>query len=229
MGLNVAVFVPEGIVLAADSMAFIRSEDEGYVSSSERIFSCIDRFVISFVGNGYVGDMPYGYIVNNLLSTGIDRNISTAEFAKKTNSFISHLKVEESLSVYVAGIDIIDNKVIPYLYLLDKGNVIRLNATSEECDAHLFYNYHAVGQSLWINKLFLPTTFEDTHRQVTEEFAGANIDFRRFSLDQARSFAAFLVDTSAKMEVYTQMRPTINQCLSIAILKPFKVPELIKQ
>lgn len=111
MGLNVAVFVPEGIVLAADSMAFIRTEDEGYVSSSERIFSCIDRFVISFVGNGYVGDMPYGYIVNNLLSTGIDRNISTAEFAKKTNSFISQLKVEESLSVYVAGIDIIDNNL----------------------------------------------------------------------------------------------------------------------
>lgn len=228
MGLNVAVFVPEGIVLAADSMAFIRTEDEGYVSSSERIFSCLDRFVISFVGNGYVGDMPYGYIVNNLLSTGIDCNISTAEFAKKTNSFIFQLDVEESLSIYVAGIDIIANKVIPYLYLLDKGNVIRLNATTEECDAQLFYNYHAVGQSLWINKLFLPTTFEDTHWQVTEDFAGAKIDFRRFSLDQARSFAAFLVDTSAKMEVYTQMRPTINQCLSIAILKPFKVPELIK-
>ena len=228
MGLNVAVFVPEGIVLAADSMAFVRTEDEGYFTSSERIFSCLDRFVISFIGNGYIGDMPYGYIVNNLLSIGLDSNISTAEFAKKTNSFISQFEVEESLSIYVAGIDIIANKVIPYLYLLDKGNVIRLNAITEECDAHLFYNYHAVGQSLWINKLFLPTTFEDTNRQVTEEFVGANIDFRRFSLDQARSFAAFLVDISAKMEVYTQMRPTINQCLSIAILKPFKVPEIIK-
>ena len=76
----------------------------------------------------------------------------------------------------------------------------------------------------------LPVAFLHTHeiKQSWEEFVGANIDFRRFSLDQARSFAAFLVDTSAKMEVYTQMRPTINQCLSIAILKPFKVPELIK-
>ena len=226
MGLNVAVFVPEGIVIASDSMAFVRSEDEGFISSSERTFACMNRFVVSFVGSGYVNDMPYGYVLNSFLANEVDKDISTFGFADKLKDFVSQFKTEEPLCIYVAGIEIIENKIVPFLYLIDKGQIVRLNAPIEQDSSQLFYNYHAIGQSLWINKLFLPTKFDNSHKQTSENFAGANIDFRRFSIEQAKSFALFLIETSANMEKISQLRPTINETITLATILPFASPQI---
>lgn len=229
MGLNVAVFVPEGIVIASDSMAFVRSEDEGFISSSERTFTCMNRFAVSFIGNGYVNDMPYGYILNSFLASYVDEDISTIGFTDKLKEFVSQFKTEEPLCIYVAGIDLIENKVVPFLYLIDKGETVRLNAPTEQDSSQLFYNYHSIGQSLWINKLFLPTKFDDSNKETSEEFAGANIDFRRFSIEQAKSFALFLIETSANMEKISQMRPTINETITLATVLPFTSPQIINK
>lgn len=54
MGLNIAVFVPEGIVLSSDSLAFLRQNDEGFEASSKRTFTVWNRFLVSFVGGGFI-------------------------------------------------------------------------------------------------------------------------------------------------------------------------------
>ena len=85
MGLAVAVFVPEGIVLASDGLAEIRNseKDKGFLHKrQETIFSYKDRFLICVHGGGYIKNRPYSYFIRQVFATllSVDFN-STEDFA----------------------------------------------------------------------------------------------------------------------------------------------------
>ena len=70
MSLNIAVFVPEGITIVSDTLAFLKTNgDDGFPSSAQRTFCIDNRYILSFTGCNYINGMPYGYYVNSFLST----------------------------------------------------------------------------------------------------------------------------------------------------------------
>lgn len=72
--------------------------------------------------------------------------------------------------------------------MIDCDNVIKLNESNEKNEV---YNYHMIGRGLWINKLVLPTTFEDQQSEVNELFEAAKIDFSKYSLEDAENLLNF--------------------------------------
>lgn len=218
MGLNIAVFVPEGIVVASDSLAFLRQDDEGFEASSKRTFAIWNRFLVSFVGGGFINGKPYGYYIQEVESKRKSIQVDCVkDFVVYLLKFFKHLlhEDEEPLTIYVAGSSIEDSSLRHELYLIDHDNIIKLNAPNGEEEV---YNYHLIGRGFWINKLVLPTTFEDKRLGVNELFEAAKIDFSKYSLYDAEKFAHFLIRTTAEMDEFIQTRATVNLNITTGIV-----------
>lgn len=223
MSLNIAVFVPEGITIASDTLSFIKNNgDDGYYSVVQRTFCIESRYILSFTGSGYINGLPYGYYINIFLSASRTNSIHcTHEFADLFRQFISrYLTAKEHETVYLAGYDEVCDNREPCLLLLDRGQITRLNY--DEQQTQILYNYHAVGNSLWINKLILPTLFKDTVRRQEETFQAASIDFSKYSLATAIDFAHFLLDLTRKMDKMAQISPSVNEFYNTARLTPWE-------
>lgn len=218
MGLNIAVFVPEGIVLSSDSLAFLRQDDEGFEASSQRTFAVWDRFLVSFVGGGFINGKPYGYYIQEIESKRMSVQIGCVKdfviyISKSFNNF--HNEAEEPLTIYIAGSSIEESRLCHELYLIDRDNILKLNAPNGKDEV---YNYHLIGKGLWINKLVLPTTFKDKQTEVNETFEAAKIDFSKYSLYDAEKFAHFLIRTTVEMDRFIQTRATVNLNVTTGIV-----------
>lgn len=210
MGLNIAVFVPEGIVLSSDSLAFLRQDDEGFEALSKRTFAVWNRFLVSFVGGGFINGKPYGYYVQEIECKRMSIRIECVkDFVNYLIKYFNllHNKNEEPLTIYIAGSSIKESGICHELYLIDRDNVVILNKSNGKDEV---YNYHMIGKGLWINKLILPTAFKDKQSGVNEVFEAAKIDFSKYSLDDAEMFANFLIRTTVEMDRFTQTRATVD-------------------
>lgn len=194
--------------------------DDGYFSVVQRTFCIENRYILSFASDGYIKGLPCGYYINNFLSVYHSTTIrSTYQFVSLFQQFINQYLDGEHIVAYFAGYD--DNGVnrVPYLFLLDRGRITRLNY--DEQNVQILYNYHAVGNSLWINKLILPTLFMDNAQGQEESFQAAAIDFSKYSLSIAVKFAHFLLDLTGKMDTLAQITPTVNKYYTTARLTPW--------
>lgn len=218
MGLNIAVFVPEGIVLSSDSLAFLRQDDEGFEASSQRTFAIWNKFLVSFVGGGFINGKPYGYYIQEIESKRMSIQIDyVKDFVDYLSKFFKHFQNEneEPLTVYIAGSSIENSRLHHELYLIEHDNIIKLNEPNGKEEV---YNYHMIGRGFWINKLVLPTTFEDKQSEVNEAFEAAKIDFSKYSLYDAEKFAHFLIRTTAEMDEFIQTRATVNLNITTGIV-----------
>lgn len=219
MYLNVAVFVPEGIVLSSDTLAFVRNGDDGYFSESQRTFCLWNRYILSFVGNGYIGGLPYGYYINDFMFKNRQVTFqSVIDFLRCFFEYIKDYPIDKNEAIYCAGYDDNGIDLIPSLLLLERENIIRLNY--DESNSQVLYNYHIVGNNLWINKLFLPTIFKDNVIGQEEEFQAASIDFSKYSIPAAVDFAHFLFSLTEQMDAIIQLRTTVNRKITTALITP---------
>ena len=218
MGLNIAVFVPEGIVLTSDSLAFLRQEDEGFMASSKRTFTVWGRFLISFVGNGFISGKPYGCFVQEIENRLINlEKSSVEEFGNQINNYLKQYqkKDEEPIIVYVAGSSVTDLGLYNELFLIEQDKISKLNQPNGQEEV---YNYHLIGRGLWSNKLLLPTTFEDNHSDTKELFEAARIDFSKYSLEEAVNFSQFLIRTTADMDKFIQKRASVDLKITTCVV-----------
>ena len=67
MGLSIAVFVPEGIIIGCDNQAEVNNADDGYIQSKQtKIFSFADKYLINVIGTGFLKGLPYAYHVEKI-------------------------------------------------------------------------------------------------------------------------------------------------------------------
>lgn len=226
MGLNIAVFVPEGIVLSSDSLAFLRQEDDGFTASSKRTFSIWGRFLISFVGNGFINGKPYGCFVQEIENRlSCQQKGSVQEFANQINNYFQQFQKvnEEQVTVYVAGSTVTESGLRNELYLIEHDKISKLNQSDGQEEV---YNYHLIGRGLWSNKLILPTIFDDEHADTKELFEAARIDFSKYSLEDAKNFAHFLIRATADMDKFTQTRTSVDLNITTCIVTSMGTKEV---
>lgn len=223
MGLAVAVFVPEGIVLASDGLAEIRNseKDKGFLHKrQETIFSYKDRFLICVHGGGYIKNRPYSYFIRQVFATllSVDFN-STEDFAMLfKDTFYRLVGNEKNVSFYIAGMDMNESLCpSPSLFLLDKNVVSLIN---RGLNNDIVYNYHSIGRCLWINKMLLHTSCEIDKGQKVE-FESVDIDFSKYSISDAIDFSKTLLTISFKMDAISQLSQMVGEYVSVGYVTIF--------
>lgn len=218
MGLSIAVFVPEGIVIGCDTQAEVNNSDDGFVQANQsRLFTFADRFLINIIGSGFSNGLPYAYYVEKVLCTLKERVFDTTrEFAVSFDEkFTSMIGKDEHAVYYIAGIDSSKETVFePVVYLVEDKNV---NAINRGINRNVVYNYHAIGNTMWLDKLILPTSsrVNDDEEIVLDE---ARIDFSKYSMSNAVEFVKTMLSISNSMDKFAQLKPRVGSDIAIGIL-----------
>jgi hypothetical protein len=219
MGLAVAVFVPEGIVIVSDGLAEIRNEksDNAFLQTKQKcLFSFENTFLLCVQGSGYIKGLPYAYYLNGILKAmeGMVFKSTEAfcfEFKCRVNSIFPK---EERVVFYIAGVDSIDDATpVPVIYLLDNN----LQIINQSNNNDVVYNYHSYGRNLWINKLLLPTTFKYGKNEYIE-FDNCHIDFSKYSIEDAIEFGKTILEISYKMDKFTQLKQMVGENVTVGYI-----------
>lgn len=219
MGLSIAVFVPEGVVVTTDGLEELRNsdKDQGFLHKKlKRLFVYKNRFIICIHGYGFIKGLPCAYFINKVFISleNIDF-LSVAEFAILFgNKLASYMDKEACLSFYVIGLDARDDDIVPNIVLYDNGQLLQIN---RGINNQIVYNYHSVGRSLWLNKVLLQTSCTiEKEKQI--EFDSVDIDFSKYSIDDAIDFSKSFFRLSRELDNIAQLKQMIGENVFYGIL-----------
>ena len=220
MGLAVTIFIPEGAVIVSDGLAEIRNaqSDNGFLQKRQKsIFSFRERFLLCVQGTGYINGLPYAHHINKVFrALGEETFKTTKDFCSSfKEQFFSVIPSNEQVVFYIVGIDTIDNAdPLTVVYLLDKYNLQVINQSNNN---EAVYNYHSYGRNLWMNKLLLPTVFEQGKDEKIE-FDPLYIDFSKYSLNDAIEFGKTILEISYKMDNFAQLKQMVGENISVGYI-----------
>lgn len=217
MAISIAVFVPAGIAIGSDNLAFQRNEDDGLMfEGAISTFAVHNRFLLSFVGNGFINNKPYDYYIEiiSIRSRSIDfPNIHSFD------EWLSLFWENEDCIVppyYLAGFDIEDTIATPVVLLCENGHSIVVNTNGRQT----VYYYHSCGKNEWLDKVLLDTFFEDSQNGEKIELQPTLIDFSKFGLKMATSFISFMLDFSSKLDFFCAMKNNIGSRNTVLVVTP---------
>jgi len=216
MAINVAVFVPEGIVISSDCLSEIRNNDDGFFqTNANRTFSIWDKFIISFINADYPNGLPYGYYINKFKEQYSPQDISTQELSELITRFFTEQYKLDEIDYYLAGFDKTDNSFVPCLYLKEKKVFQSINQDANQKEV---YNYHAIGRTYWINKMLLKTVFFLENNKENIPFDAVDIDFSKYSINDAIRFSTELISLSATMDSLAQIKQSVSANIITAVI-----------
>lgn len=214
MGLTIATFVPDGIVLSSDSLAEVRNQDDGYTQTENRkIFVKSGRFVVAFEGNLFLEGLPISAYVPSLFPSEID-TLTVRQFAESLRNNINSRFPDEPFMAYVAGFDHPSyQEACPVVYFIDDKNIACINQSPE---GKLVYNFHSIGRTFWVNRLMLQV--KAFVGDDTIELEKYDIDFTKYSTAYAKRFSESLIKLSESMDSFSQLKRMIGGKLQTVIL-----------
>lgn len=217
MAINIAVFVPAGIAIGSDNVAFQRNEDDGSIfRGAVSTFIVLGRFIISFVGNGFINEKPYDFYIECI---SLRAKLINFPDVQSFNDWLMAFWTDEGCappSYYLAGYDIKDSKANPVVMLCEKGYPSIVNSDGQQ---YLYY-YHSCGKNEWIDKILLDTVFEDPQSGEKIELQPAMVNFSKFALKMAVSFISFMLDLSAKLNLFCSMNDNVGNNHTICVVTP---------
>lgn len=203
--------------MASDGLAAIRKSDSGECSLQKKqrnIFCYKNRFLVCAQGLGYINGIPYSYYVNWAFRTMASKEFSTTEeFCVGFKTQMAELLPQgERIMFYIAGMDQRkDLSYAPKVLLLDEKGY---NIVNQGRDGESVYNFHSAGCNHWVSKMLLPTVF-DPEQGPRVEFEKTDIDFSKYSLNEAIDFGKSMIEISCTMDRYVQTPQNIGEYVSI--------------
>ena len=219
MGLSIAVFVPEGVVIACDGLAEIHNNknDQGFLHKMQkRLFVFNDRYLVNIHGDGFIKGLPCAYYVNKIFKKLMQKQYDNTECFSTdfNNEFKKHVDSDERQSFYVVGLEQVDADSVPFVLLNENGNNMRINYGN---DNNIVYNYHTVGRSIWVNKLLLPTSYEISDSEKMD-FESVDIDFSKYSIGDAVDFSKTFISLTKKLDELVQLKQMVGENITYGIL-----------
>ena len=217
MGLSVCAFVPDGIVIASDSLAEIRHQDDGfYQEGFQRLYSVNNRFLVAFEGPCFHQGLPLSFYLTPLFKRTWSEE-TVVDFSRSLILELEKILSEEIYVLYVAGYEVRGNGIAPAVALIHNKEVSLINQDSV---GNPVYNYHAIGRTYWVNKLLMNTQAVLDEEHIS--FQKYEIDFSKFSLVTAKDFVLSLASLSEKMDHFSQLKPIIGGQFLVGIVKPYE-------
>ena len=217
MGLSICAFVPEGIVIASDSLAEIRHQDDGfYQDGIQRLYNVENRFLVAIEGPCFHQGLPVSFFLTPLFKKGFPVD-TVEEFSQKLIPEIERILPGEPYVIYVAGYENRGQKQTPVVTLIHDKKVVIIN---QDPSGNPVYNFHAIGRTHWVNKVLMNTQAESGEDHI--QFQEYDIDFSKYSLSTAKEFSLFLLSMSERMDKFSQLKPMIGGKYQVGMVRPYE-------
>lgn len=230
--LITTVYVPEGIVMAADSrQTFTVSEGTKSIrtDNTTKIFLLENQQVgISTCGQAFCNNMPVSSQINKFIDEELTNSDGVVTVAHKLVEYFRKSFSDAVLFFYVAGYKT-ENKVsIPYVYFCNVlGNIVkRKNINS---DNTISYGASWNGELDILESIINPVTHEDEHGNKITIRDVEPIIWQRMSLQDAIDFSIYAIQTTIDTMRFQARPKTVGGPIDVLLLTPQEVKWIQKK
>ena len=221
MTLAVAVCVPVGVVLAADSRTVITMRDtqpDGTLVLRQKVLSDATRKVIALTkvpvglatfGDGHLGDQPVDSRIREFEEKHIVGDETPFAVAEKLIEYLQTDFPEASVGCFVAGYQEMNGTATPHLYKMFTKPPQGAPPVEQLNPANGTVRYEA-----W---------WAGDAQVATRLFAGPDanlLPIRLYNLQDAVDFASFLVKATGKVQRFLRQIETVGGDVSVLTVTP---------
>lgn len=178
MSLVIAVFVPTGIVLAADSRTTMQSTATKTTSggtevvhtplvlsdSAYKVFALPNSGVgLLTYGDAILRDLPVESYVKRFAEVNDRSNRKTVEMAQLLHQYFREYTPENRALFILAGYDDESGVGVPHVYTVDTGNPDGVRRSNVDRDGRLQYGVLRGGDTSVVDRLISPDTLPPFH------------------------------------------------------------------
>lgn len=230
--LITTVYVPEGIVMAADSRQTLTIGEEVMIISTDnatKIHLLEDQRVgISHCGQSFCNGTLVSSQINKFIEEKLTNSDDVVTVAHKLIEYFKELFDDAVVFFYVAGYKK-ENKVsIPYVYFCSiRGNITeRKNINS---DNTIKYGLTWKGEPDILESIINPVTHEDEHGNKITIRGVEPISWGTMSLQDAIDFSIYAIQTTIDTMRFQARPKTVGGPIDVLLLTPQEVKWIQKK
>ncbi len=237
MSFIVTLYVPEGIVMAADSRLTMNiqkklsndtSRVESFIASdnNQKLYLIDQRFGLSFCGEAAINNIPLAGFINTFIEEKISPDTDIMEIPEALITYFNEIAVKPKITFHLTGYRVEDGISVPYAFIghINKGYYSRINVKNDQISHGCSWG----GESDIFARLVLPVKVKN-QRGEWNELRHQDIPYNFFTLQDAIDFAIYAIHTTIQT-IRFQIRPkTVGGPIDVLILKPGENPRWIQK
>ena len=226
MSVVITIYVPEGIVLAADSRLTINwksmingKENLNYSQISDttnKVFLLNDRIAVATFGVADINGVPIAGFVNKFIEQKIDDKTEVDQVGKLLLDFFRELKADLGTFFYVVGYKKESGVSVQHIYYVDifKSQIQRSNQNKQG----LFYGANWGGEIEVISRLVGKVKIQKGNDW--SELGEAAVPWNFLTMQDAIDFSSFAVRATIESFRFQQRIKTVGGSVDILVIRP---------
>lgn len=237
MSFIVTLYVPEGIVMAADSRLTMNLQlqmpdgnqmVQSFMASdtNQKVYLIGDRFGMSFCGEAAINNVPLAGFINTFIEEKISEKTDVTEIPDALIKYFNQVANKPRITFHVAGYRVEDGISVPYVYIghVNTGQIQQVN----QQNGQNIYGCSWGGDSDIFARLMLPVKVRN-HQGEWDELPQHEVPYNFFTLQDAIDFAIYAIDTTSQT-IRFKMRPkTVGGPVDVLLLKPGVKPDWVQK
>lgn len=235
MSLIIAVYVPEGIVLAGDSRLTLTwtdktetNEQHNSITTSDsytKIYSLANKFGLGVFGEVYIDQVNICGSLNQFTQQNIDETTTIDEIPERLIMFFGEKFNYPATHFYLVGYNNEDGISVPYTY--------SINLADKSYKRSNFENEQLINGANWggeievLSRILL--TVKMQRGDEWAELADNAIPWNFMTLQDAVDFGVYAVRTTIDTMRFQQKEKTVGGPIDVLVIQPYQEPVFVQK
>ncbi len=235
MSLIIAVYVPEGIVLAGDSRLTLTwtdktetNEQHNSITTSDsytKIYSLANKFGLGVFGEVYIDQVNICGSLNQFTQQNIDETTTIDEIPERLIMFFGEKFNYPATHFYLVGYKNEDGISVPYTY--------SINLADKSYKRSNFENEQLINGANWggeievLSRILL--TVKMQRGDEWAELADNAIPWNFMTLQDAVDFGVYAVRTTIDTMRFQQKEKTVGGPIDVLVIQPYQEPVFVQK
>lgn len=237
MSFIVTLYVPEGMVMAADSRLTINMQQvlpdgnsmiQSFLASdsNQKVYLLDQRFGLSLCGDAAINNIPLAGFINTFVEEKITPATDITEVAESFARYFAEVGNKPNITFHLTGYRVEDGISVPYVYVghVQTGRIQRVNAATGATS----YGCSWGGDSDIFARLMLPAKVRNA-RGDWDELPHHEVPYNFFTLQDAIDFSVYAIQTTIQTIRFKTRPKTVGGPIDVLVFKPGEIPQWIQK
>lgn len=238
MSFVITVYVPEGIVMAADSrLSLNRTTQQGEQTiilqqfessnSSQKLFLLKNKIGLSTCGNAAINNKPIAGYIDQFIEEKITDSTEVSNVPALLNEFFAERYNNPAINFHVAGFQTENNISVPHVYTCNMANSQYPRVNIDQSGV-VDFGCAWSGESESISRLLKPCKILDPLNNWVD-LPASGIAYNFFTLQDAIDFAIYAVKVTIDTMRFQSKPKTVGAPIDVLALRVGREPQWIQR
>lgn len=232
MSFIVTLYVPEGIVMAADSRLTVNLQHQmpdgqnmvqSFIASdsNQKLYLIGQRFGLAFCGDAAINNVPLAGFISTFIEEKLSPTTDVTEIPEALINYFNQIGSQPNITFHVTGYRVEDGISVPHVYVghVHTGQVQRVNFHKGQVS----YGCSWGGESDIFARLMIPARVRN-QQGGWEDLPHHEVPYNFFTLQDAIDFSIYAIDTTIQTLRFKMRPKTVGGPIDVLVLKSGEAP-----